>query len=186
MRLKETRGLIWPALIALVARVVNGAVFVAKTYPGWHERQAAQLQYDQGERELYSVRQQLRTLQVLGGDALVARDDLGALLAGRLLHTSELPQVLAHVRASAGESGVRVESIDYAAEPVAELEAIRLQISVRGAGSYTAARSWMSRLREGPGLMFVDRAEIGGSGGSVLSIEVTAVALLRAGEVLLP
>ena len=186
MRVIEQRGLVGAALIVLVAVLINAAVFAGRTYPTWRERVDAQRAYDQGESELHAVRQELRSLQVLGHGALLARDDLGEFLVERLHRTSSLPEAREHVRTSAEESGITVERVQYSVDSVDRLDAVYTGISVFGAGSYTALRRWIAELRKGPGFMFVDRVEIGVSGGSLLSIELTAVALLRVEEPVIP
>lgn len=179
-RFAAHRRLLGPALIVLVALLGNAAVFAARTYPAHRAAARAQAAYDAAESDLHAARQQFRSLQVTGGDALRAADDLRAFLNDRLDSTSNLPETLAYLRASAAAAGISLENIDYSAEPVAQLDALSLGMSVRGAGSYAAVRRWIAALRQGPGLMFVDSVEIGGAGGPVLSVELTAVAMLRA------
>ena len=166
--------------IVVVALLGNAAVFAVRTYPARRAAAQAQAAYDAAESDLHAARQQFRSLQVLGGDALRAADDLRVFLNQRLDSTSSLPETLAYLRASATAAGMSLENIDYSAEPVEQLDALSLGMSVRGAGSYAAVRRWIAALRQGPGLMFVDSVEIGGAGGLVLSVELTAVAMLRA------
>lgn len=186
MRVIEQRGLVAAALIVLVAVLINAAAFAGWTYPAWRERVEAQRAYDHAESELHAVRQELRSLQVLGRGALLARDDLGEFLAERLHRTASLPEAIAHVRTAAEDSGIIVERVQYSADSVDQLDAVHMGISVFGAGSYTALRRWIAELRKGPGFMFVDRVEVAGAGSSLLSIELTAVALLRVEEPVIP
>ncbi len=180
MRLTQRKGMILPAAIALVALLANAAVFAVSTYPAWRDQSAAQAAFDRSESELHAVRQQIRSLETVGRGALAAGEDLDVFLGERLLDAARWSEVLLHVRASANDAGVRLERVGHSDEPIEALNAVRWQMSVFGAGSYAAVRDWMSTLRDGPGLIYIDRAEIGGSGGDLLSVEITVVALLRA------
>jgi type II secretory pathway component PulM len=179
MRMSARQGFIVPAVIALLVLLANAVVFVARTYPESRERAAAQMAHDRSESDLHIVRQQIRELETVGGSALAAHDDLRLFLDGRLLDSTSWSAVTQHVRNAARDNGVTLERVDHSVEAIDQLGAERWQMSVFGAGSYASVRAWMSALGEGPGLMFVDRAEIGGAGGPVLSVELTLVALLR-------
>lgn len=186
MRLIERQGIVLPATIALVVLLANAAVFGGRTYPAWRARSAAQAAYDRSESELHTVRQQIRSLETVGRGALAAGEDLDVFLGERLLDAARWSEVSLHVSASANDAGVSVERVGHSEEPIEQLNAVRWQMSVFGAGSYSAVRKWMSTLREGPGLIFVDKAEIGGDGGPLLSVELTIVALLRADSMVKP
>jgi hypothetical protein len=178
--------LVLPAVIALGALLANAAVLAARTYPAWRERAAAQAGRDAADSELHAVRQQIRTLETMGRGVLAAGEGLEVLLGQRLTGIAGLPEVLQHVRDTASAAGVRLERIDHAVEPVASLGAVRWQMATLGAGSYGAVRAWLAALREGPGLLYVDRLEIGGSGDALLAVEVTLVVLLRTEASVIP
>lgn len=179
------RGVLLPALIGVLAFAGNAAVFVAATYPQHRERSRALEAHAAAAGRLHSVRQQMRSLRVLGGDALRARQDLQVLLEQRLDPMSRLPEALAFMRTAAADAGIVLENIDYSVEPVEALDALSLGMSARGAGSYGAIRQWIVALRQGPGLMFVDSVEIAGT-GTVLSVQLTAVAMLHVTEATRP
>ncbi len=180
MRMSSRQGITLPIVIALLAVGANAVVFFARTYPDARQRSAAQAAYDFSESELHALRQEIRTLETVGGGALAADDGLQVFLGAWLLDTSRWSEIRAHVRDAARDAGVSLERADHTVEAIDQLDAERWQMSLLGAGSYTAVREWMAAVGDGPGLMFIDRAEIGGAGGPVLSVELTVVALLRA------
>jgi len=180
MHLNVRQGIVLPAIIGLVALLANAAVFFGRTYPAARERSAAQALYDRNESELHVVRQQIRSLETVGRGALAAGSDLQGFLDQRLLDDSRWPEVSAYLRDSAADAGVRLERVDHSEESVQQLDAVRRQMSVLGAGSYAAVRSWLLALQQGPGLFFVDQVEIDGSGAALLSVQLTAIALTRA------
>lgn len=192
LRRNHRSSIALPALIAAGALLANAAVLAVHSYPAWRERAAAQTARDAAESELHAVRQQLRVLETMGHGTLAAGDGLQAFVEQRLAGTAGLPEVLQHVRDSASGAGVRLERIDHAVETVESLAAVRWQMSTLGAGSYGSVRAWLAALRDGPGLLFVDRLEIGasagaaGAEGSPLAVELTLVALLRAETAVTP
>ncbi len=186
MRMTQRKGIVLPAVIALLVTLANAAVFAARTYPSWSERSAAQALYDRSESDLHAVRHEVRSLETMGRGALAATNDLRVFLDEKLIDASSWSEVLRHLRDTADAAGVRLERVDHSEEPVQQLNATRWQMAAFGAGSYAAIRSWMESLRDGPGLLYVDRVEMGGSGGAVLSVELTLVALLRADATVRP
>lgn len=189
-RSNERTALALPALIAAGALLANAAVAAVHTYPAWRERAAAEAGRNAAESELHAVRQQIRTLETIGRGALAAGNDLEEFVERRLTPaTAGLPQVLQHVSDAAAGAGVRLERVDHRVEPIEPLGAVRWQMSTIGAGSYGQLRAWLTALREGPGLLFVDRLEIGGSGNPgdpLLAVELTLVALLRTDATVTP
>jgi Tfp pilus assembly protein PilO len=98
---------------------------------------------------------------------------------------SGLGSFIGRLYSYAGEAGIDIEQINYAAKPLDETELLGYQLSFAVSGSYTQVKKFIHRLENSPSVLILEKIALGGTRQETqetVSLQMQLQTFFRGGE----